>query len=372
MKGLEERDWWWLWSRCPGLGAVRLSALQSLATQDPAGLAGLWSWPLPRLQCALRWSDSLTQRVDAYRRRWGVSPDVVAPDSVLIPGDANWPLALADLERLPMVLHWRGDAALLRMVSARQAVAIVGTRRPSSHGLRMAEALGEALARAGWPVVSGLAEGVDAAAHQGCLKAGGAPIGVVGTPLSRVYPPEHERLQVAVASQGLLLSEHGPEARVSRASFALRNRLLVALADWVVVVECPEGSGAMISAEIALAMERSLWVVPGDALRQSSCGSNRLLTCGACPLLSIASFLTALGPGPCADGAQAPAAGRGGGSHAPQLQDAPLLRLLEEGAGLDRLARDLGRPTGVLAEQLLQLELQGLVKAEAGMRWRLV
>lgn len=325
---------------------------------------------MPRLQRAMRWSDSLARAVEVHRCRWGDAPDVLAPEDWLCPGDPLWPQGLKRLQRPPAQLHWRGEAALFETVSAQQAVAIVGTRRPSAHGLRVAEALGEALARAGWPVVSGLAEGVDAAAHQGCLKAQGAPIGVVGTPLTRAYPPEHDRLQVAVAHQGLLLSEQGPDARVSRASFALRNRLLVALAGWLVVVECPEGSGALISAEIALSLGRPLWVVPGDALRHSARGSNALLNHGAKPLVSIEAFLACLGSGPCA-GITPAAALAGEVGNAGLCADAPLLQLLDEGAGLDQLSRALGRSTAELAEQMFQLELQGVVRAEAGMRWRL-
>jgi len=345
-----------------------LAALQRLAEQERCELGDLWLWPLSRLKQKLRWSDRVLQAVQAERSRWGDHPDVVVPDDVLIPGDAAWPSGLSRMKRSPMALFWQGKCSLWSPLGAMRSVAIVGTRRPSAHGQRMAETLGACLARAGWPVVSGLAEGVDAAAHRGCLRAGGCPVGVVGTPLRRVYPPEHAQLQAAVSDRGLLISEQAPQARVSRASFALRNRLLVALAATVVVVECPEGSGALISAEIAREHKRDLWVVPADALRHSARGSNALLGGGARPLLDPDRFVAALGAGPC-QAPIGPIASMNAAAGPTRPPDQALLRLLEDGAGLESLAHQLGRPTGSLAEELFQLELQGVVRAEPGMRW---
>ena len=151
--------------------------------------------------------------------------------------------------------------------------------------LAMAHSLGQALAGAGWPVVSGLAEGIDAEVHRGALASGGSPVGVLGTPLERVYPRHHTSLQPQVARCGLLVSEQAPGAAVLRGHFASRNRLLVALARAVVVVECPRVSGALHSADLAWSEGLPLWVVPADAARQSAAGSNRLLARGATPLL---------------------------------------------------------------------------------------
>ena len=185
-----------------------------------------------------------------------------------------WPESLLDLDRPPLSLQWCGRRDLWSLLSSRQAVAVIGTRRPSTHGLRMAEALGRALAFAGWPVVSGLAEGIDAAVHRACVQSQGVPVGVLGTPLHRVYPPDHRGLQQSVAETGLLFTELRDDARVQRSTFALRNRLLVAVARAVVIVECPKASGALHSAAIAESMARPLWVIPGDALRHSAQGSN--------------------------------------------------------------------------------------------------
>jgi predicted Rossmann fold nucleotide-binding protein DprA/Smf involved in DNA uptake len=156
------------------------------------------------------------------------------------------------------------------------------------------------LAAAGWPVVSGLAEGIDGAAHEGCLAAGGAPVGVLGTPLDRTYPRHHRALQQQVAHQGLLVSEWPVGAPVRPGHFASRNRLQVGLARALVVVECPLASGALHSADLAWAQGLPLWVVPADAARLSALGSNRLLARGATPLLTPSDLIDQLGPGPLA------------------------------------------------------------------------
>ena len=234
----------------------------------------------------------------------------------------------------------------------------------------MAHALGQGLARAGWPVVSGLAEGIDAASHHGCLAAGGFPIGVLGTPLDRVYPSEHEALQAQVESAGLLLSEWPRGARVQRSNFALRNRLLVSVSCALVVVECPETSGSLLSAQIAHTLDCPVWVVPGDALRWSSKGSNGLLQQGATPLLTPESLIASLGPGPLASAKTASMAldrSPSSGDRKPSL-----LRGVDEGLTLEQLSAALRCSPTQLAHELLQLELAGVIEPKPGLRWRSV
>lgn len=330
----QRRAWWLLWSRCPGVGWVRLQALEGL----PGGLEAAWTLSPQALGAATGWSSSLLDQIETYRRRLGPSPLAAGhrrcgdQPPVLLPGDPAWPQALRELARPPLALHWQGQGRLWPQLARRQAVAVVGTRRPSLHGRAMARRLGEVLARAGWPVVSGLAEGIDAAVHRGCLEAGGAPVAVLGTPLSRVYPRHHVALQNAVAQSGLLISESPPGARVLPGHFAARNRLQVALARAVVVVECPISSGALHSASMAWQEGLPLWVVPADAAKTSALGSNRLLSQGASPLLDPADLLAELGEGPLRP------AGRSGGvartsplSARPAADDQALVRAV--GAG---------------------------------------
>lgn len=216
-------------------------------------------------------------------------------------------------------------------------------------------------------MVSGLAEGIDGAAHRGCLQAGGAPVGVLGTALDRVYPSHHRQLQQQVAERGLLLSEQPPGGSVCAGHFAARNRLQVALACAVVLVECPERSGALHAAQLAWDRGLRLWAVPGDATRRSAVGSNRWLGRGATPLLDPADLMSALGPGPLA----APAArGHGPTAAATTPADRALLAAVGGGSNLEQLSLRLGQAGSQLMPRLLALELAGLLRAEPGLCWR--
>lgn len=394
------RTWWLLWARCPGVG---WRALEQLSVQ-PGGLQGAWNASREDLESLPGWGRRRAEQVDRYRRRCGADPlaswqrcKVVSEQAaarepwpvrmaspqgmaeahtmpalvgtgVLLPLDPAFPPSLRALQRPPTVLFWRGRGSLWPWLRRRQAVAVVGTRRPSPHGLAMARSIGAALARAGWPVVSGLAEGIDGAAHEGCLAAAGHPVAVLGTPLERVYPRHHGPLQQQVATQGLLLSEQFSGVDIKPGHFAARNRLLVALARAVVVVECPLRSGALHSAALAWEQGQPLWAVPADAGKASALGSNRLLSSWASPLLDPADLLRQLGPGPL----QRPAGPTG---KAPKLeavagQDPVLRAAVGQGASLEQLCLQLGEPPAVLAARLLALELAGELRAAPGSCWR--
>ena len=369
---MPERSWWWLWIQCPGIGSVRMRQLCSAAAETPQGLEDLWSWPLSRLQKAFKWPASLLCSFERYRGAVGSHPVMEVPGHVLLPCDPEWPAGFDSLERPPLSLQWCGHRELLSLLSSQQAVAVVGTRRPSPHALRMAELLGQALAQAQWPVVSGLAEGIDAAAHRACLRAGGRPVAVLGTPLHRAYPPQHRCLQQEVAQAGLLMTELRDTERVMRSSFARRNRLLIALARAVVVVECPNNSGALRSASVARAMGIPVWVVPGDALRESAQGSNALLRSGALPLINVQHLIDQLGPGPCPSrSAESAASCLQSENACPSGSDQKrLLKLVHEGSTFEEMVQSLQSSSELVAAELLKLELSGLVMAQSGLRWR--
>jgi len=374
-----ERLWWRIWSLAPGIGWQRLQCL--LASFD--SLQDAWGASNHDLETTLARPTRMGQRrfeqLLHYRERVGPEP-LYEPASaeqrrrwrgqgLLLSGDAAVPDSLAELDRPPVALYWRGRGSLWPHLGHRRSVAVVGTRRPSLHGLTMARTIGAALAEAGWPVLSGLAEGIDGAAHGGCLAVGGAPVGVLGTPLGRAYPLHHAALQRQVAREGLLVSELAEGGTVRPGSFAARNRLLVAMAAAVVVVECPVASGALHSAELAWQLELPLWVVPADAGRASALGSNRLLARGATPLLHPADLIGQLGRGPLAPRPPAddPASARRGDQGA---EAKGLLEAVGGGASLEQLSLALDRPMAELMPRLLELELAGLLRAEAGLCWR--
>ncbi len=372
-----ERLWRLLWSSCPGIGWQRLERLEAMF----GSLELAWGASAANLIHGLSGHTRLHQReleaLERYRSSHGPAPISEPPSAeqrqrwatpaCLLPSDLTYPEAMLQLERPPLQLFWRGQGSRWSALSQSQAVAVVGTRRPSRHGLTMARQIGRALAEAGWPVVSGLAEGIDAAAHQGCLEAGGCPVGVLGTPLNRVYPRHHGQLQATVAEQGVLVSEL-PEGTPGRAGhFALRNRLQVGLAQALVLVECPANSGALHSAELAWELGMPIWVVPADAGRISAAGSNRWLQQGATPLLNPSDLTTSLGAGPL----RPPRSSTAAPAAAPLLQrEAALLAALGAGASLDQLCDRLRLAPGVISERLLRLELAGVLRSEPGLWWR--
>lgn len=374
---LQERERLWrrLWSEAPGIGWLRLKRLHN----HFGNLERAWDASAEDLRLALagsRWSLQGLQALQAYRERIGPSPFSQPPspeqrqrwrgERCLVWGDAALPGSLEQLERPPLQLYWQGNGSLWACLRQRQAVTVVGTRHPSRHGEAMARQLGRALAEAGWPVVSGLAEGIDAAAHEGCLNAGGRPVAVLGTPLERVYPRHHGALQQRVADAGLLVSELGPGTPVRAGHFAARNRLQVALARAVVLVECPLQSGALHSAEMAWEEGTPLWAVPADTSRTSAAGSNRWLAQGATALLKAEDLISTLGPGPlrrCRQDTQA-------GASDLEQREAALLAALGAGASLEQLCWRLRQQPEQLGPRLLKLELAGVLTSEPGLWWR--
>jgi DNA processing protein len=192
---------------------------------------------------------------------------------------------------VPRKLWARGDLALLDA----PCVAIVGTRRATPYGERVARELARVLAMAGATIVSGLARGIDAAAHRGALDAGGHTVAVLGTGLDVVFPKGHARLQATIAERGLLLSELEPDDRAHGGSFPRRNRIIAALCMATIVVEAGVKSGALITAGYALELGRGVAAVPGPIDVPQAQGSNELLRDGANLLASMADALALVG-----------------------------------------------------------------------------
>ncbi|HVE78524.1 MAG TPA: DNA-processing protein DprA [Gemmatimonadaceae bacterium] len=206
-------------------------------------------------------------------------------------GDAEYPEVLADLPDPPPVLFAMGDRGAL----AGPAVAVVGTRRATAYGLRAARELGRSLARAGATVVSGMAVGIDAAAHEGALEAGGHTVAVLGTGVDVAYPAAHRGLHARIRRAGLLLSELFPGDKAGPASFPRRNRIIAALGRATIVVEAGSRSGALITAAHALEIGRTVAAVPGPIDVPQASGSNELLRDGAAVIAAVADALSLVG-----------------------------------------------------------------------------
>lgn len=207
------------------------------------------------------------------------------------PGDARYPECLgADLDP-PSTLFAQGDFAALAEIR----VAIVGTRRCTGAGAGFAREIGRDLTDAGIAVVSGLALGIDGAAHRGVLDAGGRPVGVVGSGLDVVYPARHRDLWERVRATGLLLSEAPLGARPDAWRFPARNRIIAALSHLVVVVESHAAGGSLLTVKEAADRDIPVMAVPGSVRSPSSVGTNRLIADGCAPVLDTTDIIVALG-----------------------------------------------------------------------------
>jgi DNA processing protein len=207
---------------------------------------------------------------------------------VMSPGDDDYPAGLLDLEDPPPLF-------VLGETTTAPAVAIVGTRRSTRYGMTLAEAFGRALAGAGWTTVSGLARGIDAAAHRGTLGGDGEAVAVLGSGIDVIYPAEHREIyQRILDGHGAVMSEYPPGTPPDRWRFPARNRLIAAIASAVVVVEAGQQGGALITARLAAELGRPVFAVPGDVDRAASIGCNLLIRDGAYPALGVEDLIAEL------------------------------------------------------------------------------
>ena len=221
------------------------------------------------------------------------SSSAVAPvSSSIARGDPRYPPPLLETPDPPALLYARGTFEPRDQL----AIALVGSRRCTSYGMRIAERLASSLARTGFTIVSGLARGIDAAAHRGALKAGGRTIAVLANGLEQVYPPEHAELAGEIARRGVVLSElpmrQGPLAGL----FPQRNRIISGLCLGVVVVEAAPRSGSLSTAHHAMEQNREVFAVPGPVDSLASRGCHRLIRDGARLVETVDDILEELGP----------------------------------------------------------------------------
>jgi len=271
--------------------------------------------------------------------------------------DARYPPLLNCTLDPPPVLWAKGRLSVLW----EPVVAIVGSRAATSYALSVGARLASELGQKGMVVASGLARGVDSAAHRGALDAGGRTVAVLGSGLDRVYPPEHDDLAETIAITGVVLSELGPGGAPLPENFPLRNRIISGISLAVVVVEASEKSGSLITARCAVEQGRDVMAVPGSVLSGRNRGSHSLLKDGAKVVETADDILEDIGW---------PAARQGEGP-AKLLNNDPLLARMEPGEvyGLDELAESTAMAASKLLPRLMELELQGHVKGAGGGRF---
>lgn len=358
----------------PGLGRSRIpdliNALGSARAVFEASAATLTATELctPRaVQNFISNRDTrLPQRLNYFCRHNGVQ--------ILAYNDADYPQSLQNLSDKPLVLYVKGE-----LPQANYALAIVGSRRCSEYGVRAAACFAQAMTREGIPIISGGAKGIDTAAHEACLQAGGVTVAVLGCGLDIVYPPENAKLFARIAEHGALVTEYPPGVPPAAANFPARNRIIVGLSQAVLVAEAGKRSGAVITANIAADEGREVYCVPGNIFDGSSIGCHELIRTGA-KLVDMPQDIlddkrswqqamnrriTQPSIFDCAPQEPKPVP-------APVTTElgAKLLALLQAGAlSLEKLTEQSGAAFAAVSMELLDLQAAGLVAADQAQRY---
>lgn len=347
--------------RTPGLGNARTRRLLERHGSASAVLrAGNAAWQFAGC------SDDVCAAL-ARPDRAGAESDLewlagAAHRSFIAFDDPRYPLRLAEISQAPLGLFTVGDTDLIGLPQ----IAIVGARASSAQGRENAQVFAAELARRGLVITSGLALGIDAAAHRGALDAGGGTIAVCGNGLDRIYPARNRELALAIAEQGLIVSEFPPGTPPKPEHFPRRNRIISGLSLGVLVIEAARESGSLITARLAAEQGREVFALPGSIHNPLARGCHALIRDGAKLTENVDDILAELAPLlPAVDAGAA-----AGVEPAPEIVDKVQQQVLKalghETVSLDHLVARLGLPVSEIGAALLALELQGLVGAGPG------
>lgn len=357
---------WLVLSRAPGIGSVAVHKLlqnfPSAAAAVAASASALRAAGLSAAQ--IRELHNPDEAILTRDLEWLAQPDCHA----LGFDDPRYPAALREVVHAPPLLFVQGDPEWLNLPQ----LAIVGARNATPQGQENAKAFAGELARRGLVITSGLALGIDGAAHRGALDAGGGTVAVCGTGLDRVYPARHRELAHAIAARGALVSEFPLGVPALAENFPRRNRIISGLSMGVLVVEAARESGSLITARLALEQGREVFAIPGSIHNPMARGCHALIRQGAKLVESVDDVLEELGPllGRRRAALQADAAPvRSEGVH-DGVEAQILLALGDEAVAVDTLAARVQQPIAQLQAALTRLELAGEVVAAAGGRYQ--
>jgi DNA processing protein len=360
--GAEEFADWFRLLETPGISrsaARRLLAACGSAERVLSASPSLW-----RAVGGADAAAGLAQRPDVVNERLAAARTWLAGGDgrgVITVGDPAYPAQLLQTADPPLMLYAQGDLAWL----SQRSVAVVGSRHATAQGEANATAFSKALSQQGWVVVSGLALGIDGAAHEGALQGPAGTVAVVGTGLDRIYPPKHKGLAHRIAQQGCIVSEYSPGTPALPIHFPQRNRIIAGLSLGTLVVEAAVQSGSLITARMASEAGREVFAIPGSIHSPQAKGCHALLKQGAKLVESADDILEEL-QGSSPRQAQPPS------SQEPVVADPLLQALGHDPVGLDDLLARTGWPVAELSARLLNLELEGLVARLPGGRFQAV
>jgi len=356
---MNDKKFWVGFNLIKGIGAVRIQGLIAYF----GDLEAAWKAApaeLARAGLALR----LIERV--VQARGGVSLDRVWENiekqdiKILTWEDEVYPQRLKEIDQPPPVLYIRGEY----LPDDLFAVAIVGTRRVTPYGRQITEELSSFLAANNMTVISGLARGVDAVAHQTTLKAGGRTIAVLGSGVDKIYPPEHRALADQIVERGAIVSDYAPGTPPEASNFPPRNRIISGLSLAIIVVEAGETSGALITAEFAAEQGREVFAVPGSIFAPQSKGTNKLIQNGALPLLSVNDLMQALDLTRVGERKAARKI-----MPADTIEAKLLTILFDEPLHVDEIRNQAELPIEKVSAALVLMELKGMVRQVGGMNY---
>jgi len=348
-------------SKAPGIGAAKLTRLMEYFKTTYA----VWNASTDMVAQICGLDNAVVGRFMQYRESIDIDKEYArflqSEVNMVTIDDKLYPASLRHIAKPPPILFFRG----ILEQSEPQAIAIVGSRRCTAYGRHVAEQLAAELAESGFTIVSGLARGIDTAAHKGALK-WGRTIAVLGSGVDIVYPPENKALFREITNAGLLISEYPPGTPPIAAHFPARNRLISGLACGVVVVEAAEKSGALLTVDFALEQGRDVFAVPGCITNSSSAGTNRLIQQGAKLVVSVEDILEEYG----------------GSSNKRCKNEHTVIEMsLEQQVimghieiiptGIDQLIQKSGWEAGQIHSILLDLEIKGLIECLPGKRFKL-
>ncbi len=359
---MNEKHYWLGFNLVKGIGAVRLRALKEYF----GDLAIAWdasSFQLRETGLSAKIVDNII-KIRTSVNLENYYKDIQSKGiSIVISDDDNYPNRLKEIDQPPPVLYVRGEI----VEDDFWAVAIVGTRRVTAYGRQVADELATYLAQNGITVISGMARGVDAIAHQAAIRAGGRTLAVLGCGVDRIYPPEHRSLADQIINQGAMLSDYAPGTPPDSSNFPPRNRIISGLSMAVVIVEAAETSGALITANFAADQGRDVFAVPGNIYAPQSKGTNRLIQQGAHPLLSGRDLLDNL--------------------NLTRVNEQRIIRhviptttteanvlntLGREPKHVDEIRSQTGLPIESVSAALVMMELKGMVQQVGGMNYIVV
>ncbi|MFA7406543.1 MAG: DNA-processing protein DprA [Anaerolineaceae bacterium] len=355
----DEKKYWIGFNQVKGIGSVRFKQIQA----HFGDLSTAWHAPIEIFR-EIGLPDKVVTNIFELRRSLDLDryyEQVLQGDAhVLTLLDQDYPRLLKEIDQAPPVIYVRGSL----LPEDEFAVAMVGTRRVTAYGQQVTRDTSTYLAGHGLTIVSGLARGVDALAHQHALQAGGRTIAVLGCGVDVIYPPEHRQLVEAIVENGALISDYPQGTQPEGSNFPPRNRVISGLSLATIVVEAGERSGALITADFAVEQGRDVFAVPGNVFSPASRGTNRLIQKGAYVLVSPQDVLDLLDLSQVEDYKDArqvlPA----------DTTEAKILQVMDyEPIHIDELCNKTGLPVENVSASLTMMELKGMVQHVGGMRY---